>query len=80
MSEFTSEICIGDLVCLKKPIQKLIGIPDWGIVLYETTILPSSLPEEEIEKIDSWVIFFPSHDETLTIPKNCVRKITVMEE
>ncbi len=80
MKEPEPEIYIGDLVCIKKQIQKLIGIPDWGIVLEETTILPSSLPDEELEAIDSWVIFFPAQDETLTIPKNCVRKITVIEE
>ena len=80
MKNSDTEIYIGDLVCLKKPIQKLIAIPDWGIVLEETTILPSSLPDEDLEAIDSWVIFFPSHDETLTIPKNCVRKIKVIEE
>ena len=74
------EVYIGDLVCIKKEIQKLIGIKDWGIVLEETTILPVDLPDEHLEPIESWVIFFPAQDESLTIPKNCVTKITILEE
>ena len=80
MSNTKTEISIGDLVCIKQRIQILIGIPDWGIVIDETTILPSSLPHEELESIDSWVIFFPALQESLTIPKNCVTKITIMDE
>ena len=80
MKNSKTKICIGDLVCIKKRIQILIGIPDWGIVIDETTIIPSSLPNEELESIESWVIFFPALQETLTIPKNCIVKITLTEE
>ena len=74
-------IYIGDLVAVKKELQKFISLPEWGIVIDETTIIPSDLPpEEEMGPIDSWVVFFPNNDDTLTIPKNCLIKISIVEE
>ena len=74
------KIYIGDLVVVKEEIQKVVDIKDWGIVIDEATILPSDVPDDELEPIDSWVVFFPSTDDTFTIPKNCVRKITMVHE
>jgi len=73
-------IYIGDLVVVKEELQRVVNLKDWGIVIDEATILPSDVPDEELEPIDSWVVFFPASDDTFTIPKNCVRKIIVMEE
>ena len=75
------KIYIGDLVVIKEKLQKLIALPDWGIVIDETQIVATDVPEEDdFGPIESFVIFFPSTDETLTIPKNCIRKIIVIEE
>tara|TARA_Y100000593_G_scaffold92588_1_gene184739 strand:- start:2875 stop:3120 length:246 start_codon:yes stop_codon:yes gene_type:complete len=73
-------ICIGDLVVVKEELQRVVDIKDWGIVIDEATILPSDVPDDKLEAIDSWVVFFPSTDDTFTIPKNCVRKIVVIQE
>ena len=73
-------IYIGDLVMVKEELHVVVDLKDWGIVIDEATILPSDVPNEELEPIDSWVIFFPASDDTFTIPKNCVRKIQVIEE
>jgi hypothetical protein len=74
-------IYIGDLVAVKKELQRFISLPEWGIVIDETTIIPSDLPEdEEMDPIDSWVVFFPNNDDTLTIPKNCLKKIVILDE
>ena len=74
-------INIGDLVVIKEKLQKLIAIPDWGIVINETQIIATNNPKkDDFGPIESFVIFFPSTDETLTIPKNCIRKIIVIEE
>ena len=79
MSDTT--ICIGDLVTVKKELQKFIALPEWGIVINETVIIPSDLPpEEQMDPIDSFVVFFPSNDDTLTIPKKCLKKIVILEE
>ena len=75
-----STIYIGDLVIIKEELQKVVNLKDWGIVIDEATILPSDVPDEELEAIDSWVIFFPATDDTFTIPKNCVRKINIIQE
>jgi hypothetical protein len=75
-----STIYIGDLVMVKIELQRVVDLKDWGIVIDEATILPSDIPDEELEAIDSWVIFFPATDDTLTIPKNCVRKINMIQE
>jgi len=71
-------IYIGDLVAVKEELQRVVDLKDWGIVIDEATILPSDVPNEDLEPIDSWVIFFPATDDTFTIPKNCVRKINVI--
>jgi len=73
-------IYIGDLVVVKEELQRVVDLKDWGIVIDEATILPSDVPNEELEPIDSWVVFFPATDDTFTIPKNCVRKIIPIEE
>jgi hypothetical protein len=74
-------IYIGDLVAVKKKLQKFIALPDWGIVVQETTIIPADIPDgDDMGPIDSFLVFFPSTDETLTIPKNCLRKVYVIEE
>ena len=73
-------IYIGDLVMVKIELQKVVDLKDWGIVVDEATIIPSDIPNEQLEPIDSWVIFFPATDDTFTIPKNCVSKITIIEE
>ena len=73
-------IYIGDLVMVKIELQKVVNLRDWGIVVDEATILPSDVPYEDLEAIDSWVIFFPATDDTFTIPKNCVSKITIIQE
>jgi hypothetical protein len=75
-----STIYIGDLVMVKIELQRVVDLKDWGIVIDEATILPSDVPDEELEAIDSWVIFFPAINDTLTIPKNCVRKINMIQE
>jgi len=75
-----STIYIGDLVVVKEELQRVVDLKDWGIVIDEATILPSDVPNEDLEPIDSWVIFFPATDDTFTIPKNCVRKIEVIQE
>ena len=75
-----STIYIGDLVIIKEELQRVVDLKDWGIVIDEATILPSDVPDEELEAIDSWVIFFPATDDTFTIPKNCVRKINIIQE
>ena len=75
-----STIYIGDLVMIKTELQRVVDLRDWGIVVNEATILPSDVPDEELEPIDSWVIFFPAINETYTIPKNCVRKINIIQE
>ena len=74
-------IYIGDLVDVKEELQRIVNIPDWGIVIDETIIFPIELPEDEtIEPIDSFIVFFPSTDDTFTIPKNCLRKISFLQE
>jgi len=73
-------IYIGDLVMIKIELQKVVNLKDWGIVVDEATIIPSDIPNEQLESIDSWVIFFPATDDTFTIPKNCVSKIVIIEE
>ena len=79
MSDTT--IHIGDLVSVKKELHRFITLPEWGIVIEETVIIASDIPEnEEFEPIESFVVFFPSNDDTLTIPKNCLKKITIVEE
>ena len=75
-----SKIYIGDLVMVKEELHVVVDLKDWGIVIDEATILPSDVPSEELEPIDSWIIFFPATDDTFTIPKNCVRKIEVIQE
>ena len=75
-----SSIYIGDLVVVKEELQRVVDLKDWGIVIDEATILPSDVPDEELEPIDSWVVFFPATDDTFTIPKNCVRKINMIQE
>ena len=75
------KINIGDLVQIKKKLQRIIALPDWGIVLNETVIVPTDVPEEDdLGSIESFIVFFPSSDETLTIPKSCLTKITAIEE
>ena len=73
-------IYIGDLVMVKIELQKVVDLKDWGIVQQEATIIPSDIPNEQLEPIDSWVIFFPATDDTFTIPKNCVSKVTIIQE
>ena len=63
---------------IKVELQRVVNLKDWGIVIDEATILPSDVPDEKLEPIDSWVVYFPSTDDTFTIPKNCVTKITLM--
>ena len=75
-----SKIYIGDLVMVKEELHVVVDLKDWGIVLDEATILPSDVPDDKLEPIESWVIFFPATDDTFTIPKNCVRKIEVIQE
>jgi hypothetical protein len=75
------EIYIGDLVSIKKKLQILIALPDWGIVIEETNIISNYTDVDGVlEPIDSFVVFFPATDETLTIPKNCLIKINIVEE
>jgi hypothetical protein len=75
------EIYIGDLVSIKKKLQILIALPDWGIVIEETNIISNYTDADGVlEPIDSFVVFFPATDETLTIPKNCLIKINIVEE
>ena len=71
-------VYIGDLIMIKVELQRVVNLKDWGIVIDEATILPSDVPDEKLEPIDSWVVYFPSTDDTFTIPKNCVTKITLM--
>ena len=74
-------IDIGDLVSIKKKLQKLIALPDWGIVIQATTIIAADIPEdEEFDPIDAFLVFFPATDETLTIPANCLKKILMVTE
>ena len=74
-------IYIGDLVVIKEKLQKLISLPDWGIVINETQIIASDIPEDDdIGPIDSYIVFFPATDDIFTIPKTCLRKIIVIEE
>ncbi len=74
-------IYIGDLVSIKKKLQRFIAIPKWGIVIDETVIIPADVPDNEsIEPIDSFIVYFPASDETFTIPENCLKKITLVEE
>jgi len=76
-----ADIKVGDLVTVKEELQKLVDIRDWGIAINETTILPTDLPENEnIDPIDSLIVFFPSTDDTFTIPRNCLRKICFIVE
>ena len=49
-------IYIGDLVMVKIELQKVVDLKDWGIVVDEATIIPSDIPNEQLEPIDSWVI------------------------
>ena len=72
------KVYIGDLIMIKAELQRVVNLKDWGIVIDEATILPSDVPDEKLEPIDSWVVYFPSTDDTFTIPKNCVTKITLM--
>ena len=72
------KVYIGDLIMIKVELQRVVNLKDWGIVIEEATILPSDVPDEKLEPIDSWVVYFPSTDDTFTIPKNCVTKITLM--
>lgn len=74
-------IYIGDLVSVKKKLLRFISLPEWGIVLEETTIIPADIPDhEDIGTIESFIVFFPASDETLTIPKNCLIKVHIVEE
>ena len=78
---YDEAIYIGDLVSVKEKLQRFIALPDWGIVLEETIIIPADIPEHEsLDPIESFVVFFPASDETLTIPKNCLKKITILKE
>ena len=72
------KVYIGDLIMIKVELQRVVNLKDWGIVIDEATLLPSDVPDEKLEPIDSWVVYFPSTDDTFTIPKNCVTKITLM--
>ena len=72
------KVYIGHLIMIKVELQRVVNLKDWGIVIDEATILPSDVPDEKLEPIDSWVVYFPSTDDTFTIPKNCVTKITLM--
>jgi hypothetical protein len=74
------KVYIGDLIMIKVELQRVVNLKDWGIVIDEATILPSDVPDEKLEPIDSWVVYFPSTDDTFTIPKNCVTKITLMQK
>ena len=74
------EIYIGDLVKVKDELEKVVNFPDWGIVIDEATILPTDVPNEQLEPIDSWIVFFPATDDTFTIPKNCLKKILIIQE
>jgi len=74
------KINIGDLVVVKKELQRFVALPEWGIVLEEAMIIPVEVPDENFEPIDSFIVFFPSEDSSLTIPKSCLRKITILEE
>ena len=74
-------INIGDLVSIKEKLKKFISLPDWGIVIEETIIIAADVPEsEEFDPIDAFLVFFPSTDETLTIPANCLKKILMVKE
>jgi len=74
-------IYIGDLVSVKEKLQRFIALPDWGIVIEETVIVPADIPEDEsLDPIESFIVFFPTTDETLTIPKKCLKKISIVEE
>ena len=72
------KVYIGHLIMIKVELQRVVNLKDWGIVIDEATILPSDVPDEKLEPIDSWGVYFPSADATITIPKNCVTKITLM--
>jgi len=75
------EIYIGDLVSIKKKLQALLSLPDYGIVIDETNIISNYTDVDGFhEPIDSFIVFFPATDETLTIPKNCLIKINIVEE
>ena len=78
---YDQTIYIGDLVSIKEKLQRFIALPDWGIVLEETVIVPAEVADDEsLDPIESFIVFFPSSDETLTIPKNCLKKIVVVKE
>lgn len=78
---YDQTIYIGDLVSIKEKLQRFIALPEWGIVLEETLIIPAEVSEgESLDPIDSFIVFFPTTDETLTIPKKCLKKITIVKE
>ena len=74
-------IKVGDLVVVKDKLQKIVALREWGIVISETLIIAADISDDEdFEPIESFIIFFPADDDTLTIPKNCLKKIVVIEE
>ncbi len=74
-------IYIGDLVKIKEQLLKFIALPEWGITVDETTITAADLNNgEDFEPIACFLVFFPTIDDTIAIPKNCLKKMTVIQE
>lgn len=71
---------IGDLVIIRKELQKIVGINYTGIIISETKIIPSDIEDIELEEIDSFNVYFPNVEEVFTIPKTCLEKLPPLKE
>lgn len=71
---------IGDLVIIKRELQKIVGITYTGIIISETKIIPSDIKDIELDEIDSFNVYFPNIEEVYTIPKTCLEKLSILKE
>ena len=71
---------VGDLVIVKKELQKIVGIVCIGIIVGESKIIPSDIVDFDLEEIDAYNVYFAELDTTYTIPKGCVEKLIIIQE
>jgi hypothetical protein len=60
---------IGDLVVIKKDLREIVNLPQIGIIVGETQIVPYDIEDLDIDEIDAYNIYFLEIDIIYTIPK-----------
>jgi hypothetical protein len=71
---------IGDLVVIKKDLREIVNLPQIGIIVGETQIVPYDIEDLDIDEIDAYNIYFLEIDIIYTIPKGCVEKLILIQE